>query len=75
MDTQIIERNFNLQRVREEDVFDLVELSTNCRNLALFINNTCPESREKSLAFTKLEEAYFWAREAIQREAGESNSE
>jgi hypothetical protein len=35
--------------------------------LAGTINNYCPESREKSLAITKIEEAVFWANSAIAR--------
>jgi hypothetical protein len=31
------------------------------------INDLCPESREKSLAITKLEEAVMWANAAIAR--------
>lgn len=34
---------------------------------ANLINEHCPESREKSLAFTKLEEAIMWANAAIAR--------
>ena len=34
---------------------------------ATVINNRCPESREKSLAITHLEEAVFWANAAIAR--------
>lgn len=33
--------------------------------LALHINDVCPDSREKSLAITKLEEASMWANKAI----------
>jgi len=36
---------------------------------AVTINNQCPESREKSLAITHLEEAVFWANAAIARNA------
>jgi hypothetical protein len=37
------------------------------RELATVINNLCPDSREKSLALTKLEEAVMWANAAIAR--------
>lgn len=35
--------------------------------LAAYINEKCPESREKSLALTKIEEAVMWANAAIAR--------
>jgi len=35
--------------------------------LAAYINENCPDSREKSLAFTKLEEAVMWANASIAR--------
>lgn len=35
--------------------------------LAAYINECCPESREKSLALTKIEEAVMWANAAIAR--------
>lgn len=38
-----------------------------CLELAKFINEVAPESREKSLAITKLEEVMFWANAAIAR--------
>lgn len=34
---------------------------------AIMLNDLCPESREKSLAITKLEEAVMWAIAAIAR--------
>ena len=37
------------------------------RQLALKIKDFCPDSREKSLAMTKLEEAAMWANAAIAR--------
>ena len=43
------------------------ELRNEARLLAVTINDLCPESREKSLAITKLEEAVFWANASIAR--------
>ena len=37
------------------------------KELAILINEVCPESREKALAFTELENAVFWANAAIAR--------
>lgn len=37
------------------------------RQLADVINELCPESREKSVAFTELETAQFWANASIAR--------
>ena len=37
------------------------------KTLALHMTQACPESRELSLAITKLEEAVFWANAAIAR--------
>ena len=50
---------------------DQAQRYTHIRNsasiLASLIDDECPESREKSLAFTKLEEAVFWANASIAR--------
>ena len=35
------------------------------RDMALLINNMCPESREKSLAITNLQQTIMWANAAI----------
>jgi hypothetical protein len=37
------------------------------KDLAMLMNKLCPESREKSLAVTKLEEAIMWANASIAR--------
>lgn len=42
-------------------------LRVSARTTAHHIDASCPPSREKSLALTKLEEAIFWANAAIAR--------
>ena len=39
-------------------------------NFAAALDATCPESRELSLAMTKIEEAIFWANASIARREG-----
>lgn len=42
-----------------------VTIRANALDLALIIDRNCPDSREKSLAFTKLQEAVMWANASI----------
>jgi hypothetical protein len=42
-------------------------LRDNAHSLAIKIEKNCPESRERSLAITKLEEVIFWANASIAR--------
>ena len=44
------------------------------KDLAVAINELCPESREKSNAFTDLESSVMWANASIARNEGEDNS-
>jgi len=43
------------------------EIRDEAHGLAQMINAQCPESREKSLAITHLEDAVMWANAAIAR--------
>ena len=43
------------------------DIRNRARNYALYLSQFCPESRELSLAITKLEECVFWANAAIAR--------
>ncbi len=38
------------------------------KNFALLVNELCPQTREQSLAITKIEEAVMWANAAIARD-------
>lgn len=50
---------FGSQPERYEQLRDLA------RELAVMINNNCPESREKSLAITNLLQTIMWANASI----------
>jgi hypothetical protein len=41
------------------------ELREMAKTFALYINHNCPESREKSLAITNLQQAVMWANASI----------
>jgi len=47
------------------EVYSIIR--TRVKDIAYMLNEFCPESREKSLAITKLEEAVMWANAAIAR--------
>jgi hypothetical protein len=42
-----------------------VALRERAHKLALLINDSCPESREKALAITNLQQAIMWANASI----------
>ena len=44
-----------------------VVIRDTAKGLAMVINDNCPDSREKSLAITKLEECVMWANASIAR--------
>ena len=44
-----------------------VAIREKAKELALLIEQCCPDSREKSLAFTNLEQSVMWANASIAR--------
>ncbi len=42
-------------------------IRANAKALAKLVEDKCPESRERSLAITKIEESVFWAQASIGR--------
>ena len=67
MDHETLVRNFTYHAPKEGQPAKYEHLREMGRLTAEAINSNCPESREKSLAFTKLEEAIMWANASIAR--------
>lgn len=60
-----IENSFTYHAPTGEQIPKYKELRDQARELAHKINDLCPNSREKSLAITKLEETIMWANKSI----------
>lgn len=62
-----INNNFTYHTPTPESIpkFDIIR--EKARELAHLLDDVCPESREKSIALTKLEESVFWANASIAR--------
>ena len=63
----VIENNFSYHRVQEGQAERYERLREEAKELAYSIDALCPNSREKSLAMTKLEESIMWAYASIAR--------
>lgn len=66
--TEQIQRSFCSYRLDEDHEILCKQIRDAARQFAHMINICAPDSREKSLALTKLEEAMMWANAAISRE-------
>ena len=62
-----IENSFTYHAPQGDQTDRYVDIRELAKRLALYMVDYCPESRELSLALTKLEEAVFWANAAIAR--------
>jgi hypothetical protein len=67
MDADDLKNRFTYHPPREGQPPRYEKLRFNGHNLAEMINELCPDSREKSLAITSLEEAIMWANASIAR--------
>ncbi len=67
MDKYSIQRAFTYHAPRQGQPEMYNALREKAKELANLINETCPDSRERSLAFTKLEETIMWANASIAR--------
>ena len=64
---QQIDNNFKYHPPKEGQVDKYTDIRDVAKALALTIDEYCPNSREKSLAITKVEEAVMWANASIAR--------
>jgi hypothetical protein len=65
--TQQIENNFSYHAPKEYQSKKYEDIRNEAKALAYLIEDLVPNSREKSLAITNLEQAVFWANAAIAR--------
>jgi hypothetical protein len=50
-------------------------LRSTARSFALYVVDNCPDSRERSIALTKIEEAVMWANASIARNENRIDSD
>ncbi|MBM7585839.1 hypothetical protein JOC86_002381 [Bacillus pakistanensis] len=62
-----IENNFMYHAPKEGQPEKYTAIREKAKELAYLIEETCPNSREKSVAFTNLETAVMWANASIAR--------
>jgi len=62
-----LEARFTYHPPNEEQRVVFVEIRERAIEFATFIDQACPESREQSLAMTKLEECVMWANAGVSR--------
>ncbi len=62
-----IKNNFTYHAPNDDQRERYVSIREHAKDFAFLIEEFCPESREKSLAMTKLEECVMWANASIAR--------
>lgn len=67
MDSKDLDNRFRYHTAEPTQVQKMENIRKNFRALADLLDAMCPDSREKSLAITNLEQAQFWANASIVR--------
>ena len=67
MDQEALDNRFTYHAPKYDQISRYESIRDFARSFAQLITETTPESREQSLAITKLEEVVFWANAAIAR--------
>lgn len=60
-----IENTFTYHAPKADQPERYISLRDKAKELALLIQDSCPESREKSLALTNVQQAIMWANASI----------
>lgn len=71
MSMETVARNFTYHPPTDEQGALYKAIRAKARELAELVEERCPNSREKSLAMTKLEESVMWANASIARNGGD----
>lgn len=66
-DKKRLDKDFTYHPPKGDQPARYQEIRAKARSLAVIICKLCPESRERSIALTKLEEASMWANASIAR--------
>lgn len=64
---ELIDHNFSYHKPKDDQTVVYNRIRNEAKAFAKTILKRCPSSRERSLAFTKLEEAVMWANASIAR--------
>ena len=67
MDVKQIQSNFTYHAPKPGQPEKYTVIRDTAKALAMLLNDNCPDSREKSLAITKLDECVMWANASIAR--------
>ena len=69
----LIEKNFKYHAPKGDQPAIYEKIRGHAKTFAELIDGLCPNSREKSIAVTKLEERVMWANASIARNEGPDN--
>jgi hypothetical protein len=67
METKELDNRFTYHAPKGDQTVRYQKIREKAKELAYLINELTPESREKSLSLTKLDEVSFWANASIAR--------
>ena len=67
MPTADLRNRFTYHAPQGDQALRYGEIRSLAREWAQLVDSSCPDSREKSLALTKIEEAMMWANASIAR--------
>ena len=62
-----LDRRFTYHAPKNDQQERYIKIRDHARSMAELIQHSCPHSREKSLALTRLEEVSMWANASIAR--------